>query len=207
MEFNTRVEPIVLKTPAKPRRIGRPRDAALRMAVMKAANEILKERGIAGFAIEAVATRAGVAKTTIYRWWPSKGALAIAAFLTEVAPKTPYIRDTTAISAIEDQVKRVAQVYSGSNGLILSAILAEGQRDPATIQAFINGYARPRREEARTILRLGIAQGELRADIDLDVVLDALYGPIYYRLMVPVAPISQEWISMLANLVMTAIAA
>ena len=65
-------------TTATPARIGRPRDEAARAAILRSANAILEEKGIGGFTIEAVAARAGVAKTTIYRWWPSKGALAMA---------------------------------------------------------------------------------------------------------------------------------
>jgi AcrR family transcriptional regulator len=183
-------------------RSGRPRDDAAQEAILKAANEILEEKGIAGFAIETVAARAGVAKTTIYRWWPSKGALAIAGFLAETAPKIFYNRTDSAIADIRDQLKRVAAVYSGGTGRVLSAIIAEGQRDPTTIQAFIEGYAQPRREEAKAILRAGVARGELRADIDLDIVVDALYGPIYYRMLIPLAPIDVAWVDSLAEHVM-----
>lgn len=180
-----------------PARSGRPRDDAARAAILKTANEILAEKGIAGFAIETVAARAGVAKTTIYRWWPSKGALAMAGFLAETAPRISYERSGSAIADIGNQLQRVAAVYSGSTGRVLSAIIADGQRDPSTIHAFIEGYVKPRREEAKAILSAGVTRGELRADIDLDVVIDALYGPIYYRLLVPFAPIDEDWVARL----------
>ena len=76
--------------PAGRARTGRPRDEAARAAILKAADAILEEKGIGGFTIEAVAACARVAKTTIYRWWPSKGALAMAGFLAETAPKISY---------------------------------------------------------------------------------------------------------------------
>jgi AcrR family transcriptional regulator len=186
-------------TPAGRARIGRPRDEAARAAILRSANTILEKKGIGGFTIEAVAARAGVAKTTIYRWWPSKGALAMAGFLAETAPKTPYPNTGSALVDLISQLRRVAAVYGGKTGRVLAAILAEGQRDPNTIAAFIEGYARPRREEAKAILSAGIERGELRAEIDLEATLDALYGPIYYRLLVPLAPLDPEWAETMAT--------
>jgi AcrR family transcriptional regulator len=188
-------------------RSGRPRDSAAHEAILKASKEILVEKGIGGFAIEAVAARAGVAKSTIYRWWPSKGALAIAGFLADTAPKIPYDHSGSALVDIRAQLRRVCAVYSGSTGRVLSAIIADGQRDPNTIQAFVDGYARPRREEAKAILQDGVMRGELRAGIDFDVVLDALYGPIYYRMLVPLAPLNNDWIDALVTCVMEGIKA
>jgi AcrR family transcriptional regulator len=185
--------------PAGRPRTGRPRDEAARAAILKAADAILEEKGIAGFTIEAVAARAGVAKTTIYRWWPSKGALAMAGFLAETAPKISYPNSGSTLADLISQLRRVATVYGGKTGRVLTAILAEGQRDPTTLAAFIEGYARPRREEAKAILCAGVERGELRAEIDIEVALDALYGPIYYRLLVPLAPLDPEWAEALAT--------
>jgi AcrR family transcriptional regulator len=187
-------------------RAGRPRDDGARNAILKAANAILEENGIAGFSIEAVAARAGVGKTTIYRWWPSKGALAIAGFLAEIGPKIFYPDSGSAVADLTDQLKRVAAVYGGSAGRVLAAIIAEGQRDPNTIQAFIEGYAKPRREEAKIILRAGIDRGELRPDLDLEIALDALYGPIYYRMLVPLGPLDPAWVEILATNVLAGLA-
>jgi AcrR family transcriptional regulator len=189
----------VAAAPAARARTGRPRDETARTAILKAANSILEKQGIGGFTIEAVAARAGVAKTTIYRWWPSKGALAMAGFLAETAPKISYPNSGSVLADLISQLRRVAAVYGGKTGRVLAAILAEGQRDPHTMAAFIEGYARPRREEAKAILSAGVERGELRAEIDLEVALDALYGPIYYRLLVPLAPLDPDWAETLAT--------
>lgn len=184
-------------------RTGRPRNEAARVAVLRAANAILEERGPAGFAIEAVAARAGVGKATIYRWWPSRGALAVAGFLAETAPKIAYPDTGSTLGDLVSQLKRVAAVYGGPAGRVLAAIIAEGQGDPHTMAAFVDGYARPRREEAKRILRAGVERGELRRDIDLEVALDALYGPIYYRMLVPVGPLNDAWVDALAACVLS----
>ena len=186
---------------------GRPRDDAARDAILRSANSILEEHGIAGFSIEAVAARAGVGKATIYRWWRSKGALAVAGFLAETAPKIPYPTTGSASNDLMSQLRLVAAVYSGVTGRVLAAIIAEGQRDEHTMTAFIEGYAKPRREEARHLLQAGIDTGELRSDIDLDIALDALYGPIYYRLLVPMQPLTAAWIQALATDVLRGLAA
>jgi AcrR family transcriptional regulator len=203
---NSAVPLIGSGTPRRNLRSGRPRDDGARSAILKAANAILEEKGIAGFSIEAVATRAGVGKTTIYRWWPSKGALAIAGFLAETGPKILYPDSGSAVADLTDQLKRVAAVYGGAAGRVLAAIIAEGQRDPNTITAFIEGYAGPRRKEAKMILQAGIDRGELRPDIDLEVALDALYGPIYYRMLVPIGPLDSAWVEALAATVMAGLA-
>lgn len=93
----------------------------------------------------------------------------------------------------------VAEVYGGKVGRTISAIVAQGQADPDTLKALLDGYVRPRRDEAKVVLMRGIECGELRKDIDLDVVVDALYGPIWYRILVPHAPISTKWAAKLAD--------
>ncbi|GBQ36846.1 transcriptional regulator [Komagataeibacter saccharivorans NRIC 0614] len=199
--------PALERTDHSHTRAGRPRDRAARAAILQAANALLEENGIAGFGMEAVAARAGVGKSTIYRWWPSKGALAMAGFLAATEPKISYPKDgDSALDALRRQLLRVAEVYAGPTGRVMAAILAEGQRDPHTITAFVEGYARPRRDEARTILQAAITQGELRPDLDPEVVLDALYGPIYYRMLVPVGPLDIKWMDTLVQTVLDGIA-
>ncbi len=189
------------------RRAGRPRDSGAKAAILAAAHTVLEEQGVSGFTVEAVAARSGVAKTTIYRWWPNKGVLAVAGLLAATEPKISYLKAGSAVADLKDQLRRVAEVYSGTVGRMLLAIIAEGQRDPATISAFIEGFARPRREDAKAVLLHGIQLGEIREDVDLEVAVDALYGPIYYRMLVPHGPLDIEWVDKLANHVLAGLAA
>ncbi|MDC7785400.1 TetR/AcrR family transcriptional regulator [Rhodoplanes sp. TEM] len=181
------------------RRRGRPQGDEVKIAILKAANELLEERGLAGFTIDAVATRSGAARSSIYRWWPNRGALAIAGFLAETAQKIGYPVTSSAIADMKGQMMRVAEVYGQKVGRTISALVAQGQSDPEALRALLDGYVLPRRDEAKKVLARGVANGELRDDLDFDVVVDALYGPIWYRILVPHAPLTPDWAGRLAD--------
>ena len=183
----------------RPRRRGRPQGDEVKTAILNAANELLEEEGFSGFTIEAVAARAGAARSTIYRWWPTRGALAMAGLLSATVPKIPYKWTTSPLSDMKQQMMLVADVYSGKVGRIISAIVAQGQGDPNTLKALIDGFVLPRRNEAKLVLMRAIECGELRKDIDLEIVVDTLYGPIWYRMLVPQAPLSPRWAGKLAD--------
>jgi AcrR family transcriptional regulator len=134
--------------------------------------------------IEGVAAKAGVGKATIYRWWSSKGAMIVEAFMRGVSPELAFPDTGSAAADIAQQMARLSKVYRGSTGRIVREMIAMGQFDPETLHLLSEGYLRPRREAAKEVLRRGITQGEFRPDIDLDVVIDALYAPIFHRLLI-----------------------
>jgi AcrR family transcriptional regulator len=173
---------------------GRPRCDATRHAILGAAYDLLTEGGIKAFTIEAVAARAGSAKTTIYRWWPSKGALAIEAFLEANSSALAFPRSASAVADLRAQVRLLARAFAGQAGQVIAGLVAEMQGDEETRRAFLQSYVEPRRAEARRLLERGIASGELRADLDVDVTLDALYGAIYWRLLTRPKGLDEGWV-------------
>ncbi len=174
---------------------GGPHGDEVKVVILKAARDLLEEKGFAGFTIEAVAARSRAARSTIYRWWPSRGALAMAGFLAETVPKIAYRNTSSAIADIKEQMRRVAGVYGDAMGHTISAIVAQAQGDERTLKALLGDYVVPRRAEAKQVLKRGMASGELRADLDLEVVVDALYGLIWYRILVPHRPLSVTWVA------------
>ena len=158
---------------------GRPRCDVTHKAVLDAAYALLAEDGIGRFTIERVATRSGVARSTIYRWWPTKGALAMEGFLAAVAPEIAVPASGSAAGDLREQVKRFARLLRGTVRRIIRGIIAEGQSDPETIATFVDGFVTPRRAEGGAILRRGIESGELRTDLEVDLVLAGLYAPLY----------------------------
>lgn len=174
---------------------------------MRATNELLEDVGFDKLSIEGIAARAGVGKATIYRWWNGKGPLAIEAFLEAIAPRIAFPESSSAIADLKNQVPRVAQAYRGKTGRILREILALSQSDRETNKLFVEGYLEPRRTAAKTVLQRGVKQGQLREGLDLDVVVDAIYGPIFHRMLTGHAPLSDAFVNTLLDVVLIGISA
>jgi AcrR family transcriptional regulator len=181
---------------------GRKRSPAAYGAILETTHKLLEEIGFEKLTIEGVAARAGVGKATIYRWWPSKGALVVEAFLTAVAPATAFTLGDSASKDIRAQSRRLARAYNGKTGKIVREMIGSGQFDPETMRLFDEGYLKPRRAAAKQVLQRGIAQGEFRHDIDLDAVVDALYSPIFYRLLVGHASNDEQFVTSLVDLIL-----
>ena len=186
---------------------GRPRCDVTRRAILDAAFELLVESGFAGFTIESVAARSGAAKTTIYRWWPSKSVLAVEAFLEVAQLETAFASTDSPLADLKAQIRLVARAFSGPTGRTLAGIIAAMQSDPETARAFVDGFVEPRRAAARQAVQRGIASGEIKADIDLDATLDCLYGPLYHRMLVGHRGLDDELVGALVDVVLNGIEA
>lgn len=189
-------------TAAARRGPGRKRDEARRQAILRAAYETLEAEGYGGFTIEAVAARAGAAKTTIYRWWPSKGALAIDSFLDLYQRELPYPQTRSATEDLKAQLRLTAKAWGGRSGCIIAGIVAAGQSDASTLELYRERLVEPRREEGRRLLQRGIDNGEFRPDIDIEAALDALYGPFYARLLAWAGPLDPAWAERICDTVL-----
>jgi AcrR family transcriptional regulator len=144
----------------------------------------LAEDGLAGMSIEQVAARAGVGKATIYRRWPSRGALALDAFMAEFSqllspPNTGSVRGDL-VSALRTWSRAVTQTRAGR---MLAGLLAEAQRDENLAAAWRERVFEPLRRQHRAIVREAVARGELPGGTDADLVLDLLFGAAYHRLL------------------------
>lgn len=182
---------------------GRPRSKTSRNAILKAAYQILREGGFAGFTVEGVAARAGAGKATIYRWWQSKGTLAIEAFLVAVAPRMDDVRQgPSAIGDLRRQVHIAAMLYRGRVGQLLRELIALGQEDSETSRALRSDFVEPRRQAALRLLQRAQASGEIAAGTDIEVLADALWGPIFHRLLVSRMPLDRGFIDKLLDLVL-----
>jgi AcrR family transcriptional regulator len=182
---------------------GRPRSTTSRAAILKAAYQILRESGFAGFTVEGVAARAGAGKATIYRWWQTKGTLAIEAFLVAVAPRMDAVpQSASALADLRRQVHVAATLYRGRVGQLLRELIALGQEDSETNRALRSDFVEPRRQAALQLLRRAQAAGEIDADTDIEVLADALWGPIFHRLLVSRMPLDRGFIDKLLDLVL-----
>ncbi len=188
------------------RRRGRPRADDTRIAILKAAYELLDEGGISSFTIEGVAARAGSAKSTIYRWWPSRQSLAVAAFLTVALPKISFPDSGCAANDIKAQMHKVARVYRGKIGRVVRDLVAAGISESGAAEAFVDGYVWQRREAVREVLKRGIQSGEFDENLDIESAIDVLYGPMFYRLLVGHGAIDKKFIDSTADIVLAGLA-
>ena len=187
----------------KVRAPGRPRSVASRDAILRAAYQILNEAGFAGFTVEGVAARAGAGKATIYRWWRTKGTLAIEAFLVALTPRLEQHHDgRSAIADLRAQVHHAANIYRGRAGQLLRELIALGQEDSETSRRLRADFVEPRRQAAMQLLQRAVASGELPGETDIPVLADALWGPVLHRLLVSHAPIDRRFIEKLLDLVL-----
>ena len=183
-------------------RTGRPRSDKAERAVIAAAYQILVEQGLGKFSIDAVATRSGVARTTIYRRWPTKGILAIASFLEAFRSKLVYADSGSAVADLHAIVGSLAAALSGPDGRVAASVIAEAQSDSETRRLFVEQFVEPLRAETTVMLRRGIANGQFRADLDLATVIEAEVGAIYLRLLLG-QPLAPDWVDRLADTLLT----
>jgi AcrR family transcriptional regulator len=168
---------------------GRPRSPEAQQAILEATEGLLRERGYAGLSIDEVARRAGVSKRTIYRWWPTKGALVTEAF-AESAGQNHQDIDTGRVR--DDLTGYLQQLFADvtrpGKTEALRSMMAEAQSDEkfaAQFDAFIAG----RRDLMRGILQRGVERGEIDPSADLDVAIDFVFGLYWYRMLIGHLPL------------------
>ena len=176
---------------------GRPRSEQARQAILRTTLKILGKNGFSDFKIEEVAARASVGKATVYRWWPNKAALIADAFASSTTRKLSFPDTGSVYTDMSQQMRQLIKVFRSRRGRIVSAILAAGQSDKDLIEAFRERFLWPRRREAYATLRRGIQRGELRKDLDPDLLLDSLYGPIYMRFLIQHDRLTPEFVDRL----------
>jgi AcrR family transcriptional regulator len=182
---------------------GRPRDSRADRAILEATRELIAERGVYEFRTADVAARAGVGKGAIYRRYRSKDELvsaAIAALVSEeiTVPDTDSTRGDLLVL-----MQEAVELYRGSlaRRLMPNLIGAMAQK-PEPARAVRDGFLAGRREALSEVLRRGVERGDLRPNLDIELVLDVLAGPLFYRLLVTGGPIDEQLAEGVADLIL-----
>jgi AcrR family transcriptional regulator len=189
---------------------GRPRSASAEQAILTAAIDLLLERGLQATSMDDVAERAGVSKATIYRWWPSKERLAIDALSTDWASTTPATeRDTGSLRGDLLAYFRpwIRKLNKRPYQRVIAGLIAQTQTDLEFAEVYRQHFVQPRRDDTRRLLRRAIDRGEIPADVNREVTLDLLYGPVYHRLLHGHAPLNDRFVQQLIDAVIAAISA
>lgn len=172
---------------------GRRPAAEVRDAVLAAAGRILLDDGMTAVTFDRVATEAGSSKMTLYKWWPSPGALAAEAYFAQ-SRRTLDFPDTGDIRAdlLTQLGAFVRWLTKEGADRPVSQLIGGAQTDAELGRAWSESYALPRRELALERLRVAQKQGELRDDADLEVIVDQLWGACYHRMLVLKVPFDES---------------
>ena len=161
-------------------RAGRPRSERAQTAVLDAVVALLDEVGYQHLTVEAVAARAGVGRTTVYRWWPTKAALVVDALATTLPRVTVGITDDGRRD-LRTVLDRMARAECGpSMAETLPALAAEARRDPDTAER-LAGLLGPRRAADAAVLLAAAARGDLPLHLDVSLLLDVALGALLWR--------------------------
>lgn len=161
---------------------GRPRCEDSRTRILQAGLELLQDASFAEITADAIAERAGSSKATIYRWWPNKDAVLVEALREAVAQELPFPNTGELREDILLNLQNFIKLLNGRLGRVFTAFVAAAQTDAGVAETFQRVWREPRRQLLKASLEQHRGK-QMREDADLEMVLDALYGPLYYRLL------------------------
>jgi AcrR family transcriptional regulator len=181
------------------KKIGRPRSEETKKAILTASYELLLENGFNAVTVEGIAERAGVSKATIYKWWSNKAAVVLDGFFaaTESMLQVPDTGSTR-----EDlflQVNSLAAFITSSKGKVITQLIAEGQFDKNIAEEYRIRYFNPRRLISQNIIERGIQRGELKKDIDIELSIDLIFAPLFYRLLITGGTVDSAYVKSLIS--------
>jgi AcrR family transcriptional regulator len=179
---------------------GRRRSERSHHAILEATRELLLERGYANVTIEGIAARAGVGKQTIYRWWPSRAALVLEAYLTGQEAVQPPAEG----SSVHEDVRAllgwlIAVLAEPTGGPVVAGLVSDLQHDADLAEGFRRDVVPARREGMIAALERGRVRGEIREDVDLELAVDALHGAVFYRLLLSGEPLDAAFVDRLTD--------
>jgi len=182
---------------------GRPRDPQVDRDILTATRELLAEDGFDGLSIEAVAARAGVGKTTVYRRWPSKIPLVVDALSAMKAPTPAAVTDDMPTrEALLRAMSGFTKPHDGSAARVLAGLVDAMSRNEELAEAVRTVLVAERERGLVAVIERGKARGEIRADVDPRVMVDLIGGPVVLRRLITGAPVNQRLAHAIVDLVM-----
>lgn len=172
---------------------GRPRSETAKQAILRAARDLLARGGPGAVTMEAVAEAAGVGKPTVYRWWPDRHAVAMAALMDATTEEPAAATGRSAVVELREQLRTIARRFTTPTGRHVTSMLAAADSASELSKAFRNHFVLARRAEGRVLLERAIAEKLVRKNLDLEVALDMLYGPVFFRLLLGHAPLDERF--------------
>ena len=178
---------------------GRQRSEESEDAILCATLRLLKTKPLRDISVDEIAREAGVGKATIYKWWPSKAYVALDAFLRKMNRLVPNPDTGSAEADLKEQIHYLATFYTSPIGRIFGQFLAEAQSDREFACLLRERFMKPRREIAGVIFDRAVKRGEVDPSLDRDLVLDLIYGPVLYRLLIVQSPFGRKRVDALVS--------
>ncbi len=172
---------------------GRPRSEKSRKAILNATNKLLLQTSVQELSIESIAKKAKVGKTTIYRWWPNKTAVVMDALASQPGMQTPLPTASSHKEAIMMQIDKLARLLDSNNGQTIAQLFSEAQASEVSLEIFKDNLLEPLMDAIRYSIEEGQRTGEFRPDIDADLAIDILCGPVFFRLMAHPKDLDEEF--------------
>jgi AcrR family transcriptional regulator len=186
----------------KPRSAGRPRSETARKQILQAAYELLRAKGIQAASTQEIAAAAGVSTATLYRWWDTKEAIMLDALFEYVKPKLTLEGTGSPLARLRKHAIRGVTFLNGKDGKVMTRLITGIHDNEELRRQFLEHYYFPRRAMARRLIQQAVEAGELPKGTDPEVVIDALYGPQIYRLIMGHAPLTKAFAESIADVVL-----
>ncbi|MFT4081620.1 MAG: TetR/AcrR family transcriptional regulator [Nocardioides sp.] len=188
-------------TATEPARRGPKRSEQSRRAILTAAFELTRDEGYRNLTIEGIASRAGVGKQTVYRWWPTKADVLLEAGATK-AELHVSVADRGSWRADLEQFLRDSFALLAHPGLVamMRSLMAEAQLDPDFAARFREGFLERRRAALVEVLERARARGDAPARMPDDLIADLVFGTIWYRVLATDRPLGESEVALLCDL-------
>ena len=170
--------------PETRRPAGRPRSQASRAAILEAAYSFLQDRPVASISTLHIARKAGVSTATVYRWWSTKEALLLDAFLSKIDSELLLRSDGNPLERIKEYILQEGRFFTGESGIVAARLLTAIQDNPILRKEFLERVYSPRDKEIRAVVKEAIRLRQLPAAMEVSVFLDSIIGPLLARLLI-----------------------
>jgi AcrR family transcriptional regulator len=186
-----------------PTRPGRPRSVEIEKAVLEGAYLLMATKGLAAATIDSIARQAGVSKMTIYKWWPSREALLIDAFLKKAASLLPLSEEGDPVALLQAHAIAYAEALNSEFGKVQLAVVAECIAKTGSGRLFAQRYLDVRRSLGVRIIRNGQRAGRIDAGRSAEDLYDQIYGTLFYQSTFGLKPLSSAYVRRLVDAVLT----
>ena len=166
------------------RSAGRPRSEASRVSILDAAYSSLQSGPVSSISTVHIARKAGVSTATVYRWWTTKEALLLDAFLHKTDHELVLAAGGSPLERLKEYVLQVGRFFTGENGIVVARLLTAIQDNPILHKEFLERVFTPRDREFRALVKEAIKKRQLPADIEVGVFLETIVGPLLTRLLI-----------------------